>query len=306
MYDLIIIGGGPAGITAGIYAARKKLKTLLITKDFIGQAGKAGEVENYLGFEGIYGIELMRKFKKHLEKFEIEIREGEGAKRIEKANSIFEVATTRNGRHSTKAIIIASGRDPRPLEVPGEKAFIGKGVSYCAICDAPFFKNKTVAVVGGGNAAFEAALDLTRYSPKIYILETSSKVRADEINQEKAESSGKIEIILNANVKEIKGKEMASSLVYEDATKKEIKELSVEGVFIEIGSIPATGFLTNLVDFNERDEIIINPQTCETKTPGIFAAGDVTDVKYKQIIIAAGEGAKAALAAYDYLQKIKS
>ena len=203
-----------------------------------------------------------------------------------------------------KSIIIASGRDPRPLEVPREKEFLGRGVSYCTTCDAPLFQDKTVAIIGGGNAGFEAALELTKYCPKIYILEVSSKVGADEINQERAKNSGKIEVILNAKVKEIKGKEKVTSLIYENLHKKEKKELPVEGVFVEIGSIPATGFLKDLVDFNEQDEIKINPKTCETKTPGLFAAGDVTDVKDKQIIVAAGEGAKAALSAYEYLQKI--
>jgi len=304
MFDLIIIGGGPAGITAGIYAARKKLNTLLVTKDFIGQTGKAFHIENYPGFEGISGIELMEKFRKQLEKFEIDINQGEEAKEIKKVKEGFEIRTTQKDRYLAKSIIIASGRDPRLLEVPREKEFLGRGVSYCTTCDAPLFQDKTVAIIGGGNAGFEAALELTNYCPKIYILEVSSKVGADEINQERAKNSGKIEVILNAKVKEIKGKEKVTSLIYENLHKKEKKELPVEGVFVEIGSIPATGFLKDLVDFNEQDEIKINPKTCETKTPGLFAAGDVTDVKDKQIIVAAGEGAKAALSAYEYLQKI--
>jgi alkyl hydroperoxide reductase subunit F len=305
LYDLIIIGGGPAGIAAGIYASRKKLKTLLITKDFLGQASKASEVENYPGFEEISGSDLMEKFKNHLKKFEIEIREGEWVKEIQKTKEGFKVKANHKEEYETKAIIITSGRDPRPLEVPGEKEFIGKGVSYCPICDAPFFKNKTVAVIGGGNAAFVTALDLKKYCSKIYILEFSSKIRADEINQERVEASGGIEVILNAQVKEIKGKEWVESLVYEDLSNKETKELPLEGVFVEIGSIPATSFVKDLVEFTETDEIKINSKTCETKTPGLFAAGDVTDVKYKQIIIAAGEGTKAALTAYEYLQNME-
>ncbi len=303
MYDLIIIGGGPAGISAGIYAARKKLNTLLITKDFLGQASKASEVENYPGFEKIRGADLMEKFKNHLKKFSIEIKEGEWVKEIQKTKEGFKVKANHKEEYETKAIIITSGRDPRPLEVPGEKEFIGKGVSYCPICDAPFFKDKTVAVIGGGNAAFGTAIDLTKYCPKIYILEFSSKIRADEINQDRVKVTGKIEVILNAQVKEIKGKDRVDTLIYEDTASKEIKELPVEGVFVEIGSIPATSFVKGLVDFSETDEIIINPKTCETKTPGLFAAGDVTDVEYKQIIIAAGEGAKAALFTYGYLKK---
>ncbi len=305
MFDLIIIGGGPAGVTAGIYAARKKLKTLLITKDFLGQASKASEVENYPGFEEISGSDLMEKFKNHLKKFEIEIKEKEWVKEIQKTKEGFKVKANHQEEYETKAIIITSGRDPRPLEVPGEKEFIGKGVSYCPICDAPFFKDKTVAVIGGGNAAFGTALDLIKYCPKIYILEFSSKIRADEINQERVKASGKIEVILNAQVKEIKGKEWVEALIYEDLLNKETKELPLAGVFVEIGSIPATSFVKDLVEFTETDEIKINPQTCETKTPGLFAAGDVTDIEYKQIIISAGEGAKAALTAYEYLENMK-
>jgi len=304
MYDLIIIGGGPAGITAGIYAARKKINTLLISKDFLGQTGKASSVENYTGFERVSGIELMEKFRKHLEKFEIDINQNEEVKEVKKTNDGFQVTTSPKDKYQTKSVIITSGRDPRPLDVPGEKELIGKGVSYCVICDGPLFQGKTVAVIGGGNAGFETALELAKYCPKIYILEFGAKVKADEVNQEKARTTGKIKVIISAKVKEIKGKELVNGLTYDDLTTKETKELQVEGVFIEVGSVPATGFLKDLVEFNERDEIKVNPKTCETKTPGLFAAGDVTDVQYKQIIIAASEGAKAALSDYEYLQSL--
>lgn len=302
MFDLIIIGGGPAGISAGIYAARKKLNTLLITKDFIGQSGNALNVENYPGFESIAGIELMGKFKKHLERFAIDINEGENVKKIERKNGVFEITTSEKDRYLARAVIITSGRDPRPLEVPGEKEFIGKGVSYCVTCDGVFFSGKTVAVVGGGNAGFYAAEELAKYCPKIYLLEGGSRLRADEIIQERVRGIEKIEVICNAKIQEIHGKDFVTSLVYEDQASKKKIELAVSGIIVEIGSIPATGFINNLVDFNEKDEIKIDPATCATKTPGLFAAGDVTDVKYKQIIIACGEGAKAALSAYEYLQ----
>ena len=165
MYDLIIIGGGPAGISAGIYAARKKINTLLITKDFIGQTGMAFFVENYPGFEGILGIELMERFKKHLKKFKIEIKEI-GVKKIRKVENKFIVQTGKRENFISKAIILASGRDPRPLEVSGEKELIGRGVSYCPTCDMPFFKNKEIAVIGGGNAGFNAAIEATKYEAK--------------------------------------------------------------------------------------------------------------------------------------------
>lgn len=697
MQDLIIIGGGPAGITAGIYAARKKLNTLLITKDFIGQVGWAFFIENYPGFDGILGQELMAKFKKHLEKFEIDINEGEEVMKIEKENDVFKILTSQKDRYLAKTVVIASGRDPRPLEVAGEKEFLGHGISYCTTClppgeeivannslakieelgiaqkvltvdgsfqnikqivgrdyngeiikiktkfftepvkltanhpvlttrierdyyrkilrinkprwkragllteedallypvisktkdvkkirfseilgvevqngkaknnqethtshripdeipinekflrlagyylsegcitrhginiyfnkkenkfindvknlfeevfslkvysktvggvtrvsifsklvkdlflvlfgkyapnkkiphwmlflpkekqkeiikgfyrgdgclrakdfcivttsrtlsyqlrdillrfniipgiekrekeklnktlgeigrrkirfnydkyhiriggpslekmseilgvhhpridtrkqickhawikdsylylpireikrenykgkvynllvdesntyvaknfivhncDAPLFRNKNVAVIGGGNSGFEAALELTKYCPKIYILERGSKPRADEINQERAKKTAKIEVLLNAELKEIRGKNFVNSITYKDLKSKKLKELKAEGVFVQIGLIPATGFVKGLVDFNKKDEIKIDPKTCATKTPGLFAAGDVTDVPIKQIIVAAAEGAKASLSAYEYLSKQK-
>lgn len=305
IYDLIIVGGGPAGITAGIYGARKRLKTLLISKDFLGQVGRAFDIENYPGFEKIRGIELIEKLKNHLKKCEVNIKEGENVKEIKKENDFFEISVNSKEKYIAKAVIIASGKDPRPLEIPGEKEFLGKGVSYCVHCDAPMFKNKIVAVVGGGNAGFEAALGLASYCSKVYILEVGPKVLADEINQEKAKDNKKIEIVYNAEMKEIKGKNFVSSLIYQDQASKKDIELFLEGVFIEIGSIPATGFVRELVDFNDKDEIKTDANGCVAKTSGLFAAGDVTNVKYKQIIIAAGEGAKTALSAYEYLQNLK-
>jgi len=304
MYDLIIVGGGPTGITAGIYVARKNINTLLLAKDFVGQAGKAGEIENWPGSYLISGQKLVSDFKNHLQKFEINIKEEE-VKGIEKKGEIFEVSTVNNNVLQARTVIVASGRNPRPLKVPGEEKFTGKGVSFCSICDAPFFKNKTVAVIGGGNSAFETALDLKEYASKIYILEFSPKIIADEDCQESAKDSGKITVITNAAVKEIKGKDFVESIIYEDKVSGKKVELEVKGVFVGIGSLPATAFLKNLVDFNQSGEIKINPKTCETRTPGLFAAGDVTDVKYKQIVIACGEGAKAALSVHEYLEKLK-
>lgn len=303
MYDIIIVGGGPAGLTAGIYAIRKKLNVLLISKDFVGQAGKAHLVENYPGFEKIGGLELIGKIKDHLEKFKIEIKEEEVAS-VKKKKDYFEIAAE-SGKYKSKAVIIASGRNPRPLQVPGEKEFVGKGVSYCSTCDAPVFAGKRVAVVGGGNAGFESALDLVKYAKKVHIFEFSSKPKADEVNQEKAKRSGKIEVFLNSEIKEIKGNNKVESIVFYNNESKKTFEMPMEGVFIEIGGIPATAFLKDLpIEFNKYGEIAIDLKTCGAKTSGIFAAGDVTDIKYKQIIVACGEGAKAALSAYDYVQNL--
>lgn len=301
-FDLIIIGGGPAGITAGIYAARKKLKTLLITKDFVGQVGRASVIDNYPGFEKILGPELMEKFINHLKNFKVEIKEGE-IKEIKKNNNLFEVETIKKEKFLARSLIVASGRNPRPLKIPGEEEFFGQGVSYCALCDAPLFKDKIVAVIGGGNSGFMAAFDLEKYAKKIYLLEFSSKIRADEVYQESAKASKKIEIILNAKAQEIKGKEKVEKLLYQDRISEKKKEIFLDGIFVEIGSLPATSFLGNLVDFNETGEIIIDSKNNQTKTPGLFAAGDVTNIKVKQIIVAAAEGAKAALSACEYLEK---
>ena len=310
LYDLIIIGGGPAGITAGIYAARQKLNSLLITKSFGGQMlKKAVMIENYPGFEEISGMELIQKFEKQLRRasarsdgHKIDIERDEVTK-VEKIEEHFLVITKNKNRFESKAIIVASGADPRPLKVLGEKEFLGKGLSYCSLCDGPLFLDKTVAVIGGGNSAFEAAIFLSKIAKKIYILEASEKVRADAENQERVKKTGKVEIITNTQVQKIQGKQFVNSLIYEDRkTKREIK-LPVEGIFVEIGSQPATSFVKDLVDFNERDEIAVEFETCQTKTPGLFAAGDCNIGKFKQIVTAASEGAKAALAAYGYIEK---
>ncbi len=305
VYDLIIIGAGPAGITAGIYAGRQRMKTLVLTKEFGGQiAKKAVEICNYPGFENISGPELIEKFVAHLKKQEtVEIKFGE-AEKIEKQNDLFVLTDTENQKIEAKSVIIASGGDPRPLEAKGEKEFIGKGVSYCVTCDGPVFNGKPIAVIGGGNAGLEAAVFMQEYASKIFVLETGPELKANQFNIERVKSSDKIEIILNAVVKEIKGEMLVSALVYEDQKTKETKTLDVQGVFIEIGCQPATSMAKGLVDFTERDEIIVDPETFQTKTPGLFAAGDNNMGHYKQIITAAGEGCKAALAAYEYLQKI--
>ncbi len=305
LYDLIIIGGGPAGITAGIYAARKRLKTLLLSRDFIGQVGKTGRVDNWPGDFGIIGQDLIKKFEKHLREFELGIKEGEKVRRVEKNGNNFLIKTENKKEFLAKSIIVATGRDPRPLEVPGEKEFISRGVSYCSICDSPFFKEKAVAVIGGGNAGFEAALDLVRYAKRIFIFEKLNRAAADELLQELVKKEKKIEIQLNKEIKKIEGREKVQAVVYQDLKTGKTFQVPIDGVFVQIGSVPATGFLKGLVEFNRTDEIKVDFQTCESSTEGIFAAGDVNDGRWKQIIIAAGEGCRAALAVYEYLQKLK-
>ncbi len=304
-YNLIIIGGGPAGITAGIYASRLNLNTLLITKSFGGQvAKKAVAIENYPGFESILGPELTKKMEDHLKAQEINIEIDEVGK-VEKTNDNFLISTKSKKEFQAKAVILASGADPRPLEVPGGKEFIGKGVSYCSVCDGPIFKDKTVAIIGGGNAGFETAIFLAKIAKKIYILEYGSDIKAFEANQDVVKKIGIVEIIKNAELKRIEGKKFVESIIYKDRKTKKEKTLSVKGVFVEIGSQPATSYVKGLVDFNKNDEIKVEFETCHTKTPGLFAAGDLNVGRFKQIVTACGEGAKAALAAHNYIQKKK-
>ena len=311
MYDLIIIGGGPAAMSAGIYAARKKLKTLLIAKTLGGQLTEAWQIENYLGFETIPGLELSQKFISHLKKFsaDIEIKEGESAARINQLeDKTFEIITETN-KYIAKTIIVCTGASPKKLCIPGEEEFAGRGVVFCATCDAPMFNEKTVAVVGSGNSGLNAALQLTKYAKKIYLINKYPDLsKGDNIYVDKIKNSPLIKILNSAKIKEIKGDKFVSSILIERTDGNNVEEIPVEGVFVEIGSEPSLRFLGSLVKYNEKNEIIIhseNNSTNSTSCPGIFAAGDVTNLPYKQIIIAAGEGAKAALSAYDYLTKIR-
>lgn len=314
LYDLIIIGGGPAGITAGIYAARKKLNALIITKDFFGQAGKTSQIDNWPGEMAVSGIALMQKLEKHLRQFAIEIVSGKKIVAVEKVNLTksspetgldlvkFNVQIESGENFQAKALIIATGRNARILGVEGEQDFMGKGISYCSICDAPFFKDKQVAVVGGSNAGFETALDLAKYAKKIFIFEKSAKSTADEMLQEQAKATGKVEILLEKELIKIEGQEKMQAIVYKDIKTQKTFQQPMSGIFVHIGSVPATGFLGKLVDFNRNNEIKVNSKVLQTSQKGIFAAGDCNDGKWKQMIIAAGEGAVAALSAYEYLQ----
>ncbi len=302
-YDLIIIGGGPAGVTAGIYSARQRLNALLITKNFGGQiARKAVPIENYPGLGEISSVDLIQKFERDLKKHPIEIKNVSVFK-IKKEKDGFIVVTEKKEKIKTKTIIITTGADPRPLEIPGEKEFIGKGVSYCVACDGPIFAKKDLVVAGGGNSAFEAALSLSNYANKIYIIERGDKIRADEKNQEKVKGNNKIEVITNATLKEIKGDKFVKEIIYQEKKTKKNISLSVSGLFVEIGSQPATAFIKGLVEFNDKDEIVVDSTNCRTKTEGIWAAGDVNNIPFKQIVIAAGAGAMAAMDVSIYLQR---
>lgn len=305
MYDLIIIGGGSAAISAGIYAARKKLKTLLITKGWGGQLNSAPWIENYPGFDSISGMDLSNKLISHLKKNTLDIKEGFDIKeiKVEKKNKIIRVRGKKIDFRA-KAVIVTTGRVPKKLGIFNEEKFIGKGISYCATCDAPLFQDKKVAVVGGANAGLGIALELSAFASKIYILEFLPELNADEYLQEKVKKSSKINIITSALIKEFKGDKFIEGLIYQDNISKKEKTLKVEGIFIAIGSSANFSLVKNVVKLNKQNEIKIDSKN-RTSQLNIFAAGDVTDVSHKQVIIAAGEGAKAALNAYDYIKKLK-
>ncbi|MDP2820599.1 MAG: FAD-dependent oxidoreductase [bacterium] len=308
VYDLIIVGTGPAGISAAIYAFRKNMDFLLIGSEKGGLASRAILIENYPGFLEISGSELVEKFFEHLKKFQIKPLEREITK-IEKKNGGFELTDNEKEIFKSKAVLIASGSKPRILNVKGEKEFLGKGVSYCVTCDGPLFKNKKVGVIGGGNSGFSAALWLVSYCSKVYVFEGSDKPRADESVQEQAKEKGVITII-NSEIKEIKGSprfgeaggKFVKSIVFENKLKKELEEIEIDGIFVEIGYIPTSFFVGDLADYNERGEIKVDLSNFQTKTPGLFAAGDVIDFPFKQIIIAAGQGASATLSIYKFLE----
>ncbi len=299
MYDTIIIGGGPAGLSAAIYTGRKKLKTAVVTIDVGGQVNLTSHIENYPGVEKVPGMELVQKFQIQATKFGAEFIFGKVSK-LEKVEGGFELTMGNEEKHQTKSVILAFGKVPRMLDVPGEDKFMGRGVSTCATCDGPLFKDKNVVVIGGGNSAVEAALDLSNHAQKVYLVHRRDEFRADETTVEKLKIHPKIELVLKSVLTEIHGDKVLTSVTVETIESKETRELDVDGVFLEIGSIVDSTFVKELVKTNDKNEIVID---CLGKTSqeGIFAAGDVTDTPHKQAIIAAGDGARAALEAYAFV-----
>lgn len=302
--DLIIIGAGPAGMTAAIYAARRKINFLIISMDLGGQMSWSSEVENYPGIPDLSGIELTKRFNEHMQEYKIKIK-SEEVKSLEKKGKICVVKTGKN-TYQSKTVIIASGKSPRKLNVPGEEKFLGRGVSYCATCDAPLQKDKIVAVIGSGNSGLDASLFLSKYAKKVYILDVLPKLGGEPYLRDKVLQNKKISFIGNVKVKEILGSDSVNGLNYEIGGK--IETLKINVVFIEIGLVNKSDF-TN-VKKNKWNEIMIFRSTLTheenmTSVPGIFAAGDCTDIPAKQIIAAAGEGCEAALAAFDYIAKWK-
>jgi thioredoxin reductase (NADPH) len=297
MYDVVIIGAGPAGLTAGIYASRRALNTLVISSDLGGQVLKTYDIENYPGLEKISGAELISKFRLQAEKTGAKIKI-EDAKKIMVLNGSFGVKTNQN-QYESLSLILAFGKKPKELGIPGEEKFKGKGVTYCATCDAPFYKDKTVAVIGGGNSALDAVLLLSSLCSKVYLIHRNTTFRGEQhlvdlINQKK-----NLEIIFNTEIKEIKGDKSVKSIMTNTG-----KEIAVDGVMIEVGYIVDRKLAEGLVKIDQNNQIIVDNRQ-QTSVPGIFAAGDLTPTPFKQIVISAGEGAKAALAAFDYIQQLK-
>ncbi len=303
MYDVIIIGGGPAGAAAAVYSARKKLKTLLITESFGGQSIVSNNIENWVGAVKISGLELAKSLENHVRAQEdIEIK-NEKVTAIKVIDGGYKVSSE-EGAYQGKTLIVATGGRRRHLNILGEQQFDGKGVAYCSTCDAPIFKNKTVAVIGGGNAGGEAIIDLLPYASEIYWVNRSEPT-CDPLTIEMIKKSSKVKIINNAEMKEIIGDNFVTGLKYLDKQSGEEKELEAQGIFVEIGSMPNSEIVKDLVKTNESGEIIIDHKTAATSQAGIFAAGDVTDEIYKQNNISAGDAVRAALSAYNYLLNIK-
>ncbi|MEM4706757.1 MAG: FAD-dependent oxidoreductase, partial [Candidatus Methanomethylicaceae archaeon] len=298
IYDVIIIGCGPAGASAAIYAVRKKLKTLVISKDIGGQLLITGHLENYLGFIGGNGIDLVEIIKKQLEALNIEIKYEE-VKKVEKENDIFKVITEKE-TFLGKAIIATGGSIPKKLGIPEEENFIGRGISYCAICDAPFARNKVAAVVGGGNSAFHALITVAKYANKVYLIHRRDEFRADAILIDQAKKLNNVEFLTNTIIEKIIGKEKVEGIIIKNLLNGTSYELKVNVVFVEIGREVHVDYIKHLVNIDENNRIIVDKYQ-RTSCKGIFAAGDITDRPYKQAIISAGDGAVAALSAYDYL-----
>jgi alkyl hydroperoxide reductase subunit F len=302
MYELIIIGGGPAGMTAAVYAARKKLNTLLISYDIGGQVLWTSGIENYMGYQFIEGPELMQKFEEQVKQFPLDKKTGDRASSLSQTNRGFEVRTDKGESHQAKAAIIATGKRPRQLNVPGEEKLKGRGLTYCAICDGPLFAGENVAVIGGGNSALEAAEDMVKIAKHVYLV-SLTPLTGDQILIDKVKAANNFTMFLEHEVLEIKGESLVKGIKVRDLKSKQERELDVGGIFIEIGLIPNSEPFKGIVHLNGLGEIEVSCAN-ETGVPGLFAAGDVTNVPEKQIVVAAGEGAKAALKAHRYLQRL--
>lgn len=300
MYDVIIIGSGPAGMAAGIFAVRREMKTLIIGKEVGGQLVWANEIENYPGFEMIKSFELIQRIKQQTEKAGAEFKDDE-VKRIERSADGSFVLYTNRESFAAKTVIVAMGLSPRRLAVPGEIELNGQGVSYCANCDGPFYKNKKVAVIGGGNSALDAAELMSKIASQVYLIHRNESFKAFDTLVDEVKRRENVEIIFNSEIKNIAGDGKVEKIIVLNRADQSEREIELDGVFVEVGRIASTDLVGDFVERNEKNQIIVS-KDMETKTPGLFAAGDVTHCTYKQITIAMGEATTAALSAYQYIQ----
>lgn len=304
VYDVVIVGGGPAGVAAGVYAARKKMKALLITDSFGGQSLNSAGIENWIGTKTISGYDLAKALEEHLRaQPDMEIMDGDLVAAVEKKDGGFLVATKNGKTIETKNVLVASGSRRKRLGVPGEDKYEGKGVVFCTTCDAPLFEKKTVVVAGGGNSALEGVMDLIQYASKIYLMVRSDSLRGDPVTQDKIKTHPNVQIFWNTIIEEIRGDKFVTGVRYKNTKTGEAKELALDGVFVEIGLLPNSDFVKDLVKLDPYGEIIVDHKTQETSCPGIWAAGDATDVLYKQNNISVGDAVKAILNIYDKLKK---
>lgn len=295
-YELAIIGGGPAGVSAGVYASRKRLKTLFITVDFGGQSVVSEDIQNWIGFSSISGPDLAKALEDHLRKYAsdvVDIKVGNKVKNIEKTEGGgFKVTLENDESYQTKTILLTVGSTRRKLTVPGADIYENKGITYCASCDGPLFSGKDVAVIGGGNAGFETAAQLAAYCPSVTLIHRSESFsKADPVTVEKVLGKPNVKGILNAELLSIEGDKFVTGLTYK--VGEEVTKLPVQGVFVEIGLVPSTDFVKGLVEMNSYGQIFVDPRTEQTKTPGIWAAGDCTDSLYHQNNIASGDAVRA-------------
>ena len=300
MLDMIIVGAGPAGITAAVYAARKRLEFIVISKDVGGQTAWSGEIENYTGYQFISGPELVIKFEEHMKAYNVALKEGSEVSEVARVGGVIRVKAGSN-TYESRTAIIASGKRVKELGASGEKEFKNRGLTYCATCDAPLFSGKTVAVIGGGNSALDACLQLMKIAKRIYLINILPRLTGDPIMQEKVLASGMVTVLNNTEVTEIMGDKFVTGIMVKNDGG--IKKLDVQGVFVEIGLVPNSQMAIG-VDKTASGEIKVDCHNA-TNVPGIFAAGDVTDVPEKQIIIAAGEGSKAVLSAFRYISQTR-
>lgn len=303
MYELAIIGGGPAGVAAGVYAARKKLNTILITDSFGGQSVTSDEIQNWIGEPSISGFDLAKKLEAHLRaQTGVMIIEGDRVVEIKKTEQGFHLRTEGGKEHESKTLLIAAGSRRRKLGVPGEKEFEGRGVAYCGTCDAPLFEGKNVAVVGGGNSGLETVLDLAPYAKNIYLLHRSGALKGDPVTQEKIRAISKVTVFLNAEIVSISGHQSAEELRYRNSKTNVEDSLAIGGVFVEIGAIPNSDFVKEFVKINDWGQIVVDHKTQRSTDIAIWAAGDVADGLYKQNNISVGDAIKAVMNIYDALR----